>query len=96
MTHAWTRQQIREAMLDELADVIADDRAELDAAIAVVGGDNMFELESKQAEAVLAGLSVALGVELPGPADLEPNQFATIDALIDLVEHHLAGTESAA
>jgi len=86
---ATSRSDIREAILDELTDVEGVDRGEIDAAIGRVGGDDMYELESKTAEAVLAGLSARFGIALPGPADLEPEQFATVDALVDLVEAKL-------
>lgn len=86
---AASRLDIREAILDELADVEGVNRSEIDDAIERVGGDEMYELESKTAEAVLAGLSARIGVALPGPADLEPEQFTTVDALAALVEAKL-------
>ncbi|MCR6493533.1 hypothetical protein [Cellulomonas sp. P24] len=91
---ATSRSDIREAILDELADVEGVDRGEIDGAIGTVGGDEMYELESKTAEAVLAGLSARFGVALPGPADLEPEQFTTVDALVALVAAKLV-TDSA-
>lgn len=85
-----SRSDIREAILDELADVEGVDRGDIDGAIEGVGGDEMYELESKTAEAVLAGVSARFGIPLPGPADLEPEQFTTVDALVTLVEERLA------
>ncbi|WHP18931.1 hypothetical protein [Cellulomonas sp. ES6] len=87
---AISRSDIREAILDELADVEGVDRGDIDGAVGGVGGDEMYELESKTAEAVLAGVSARFGVPLPGPADLAPEQFATVDALVTLVVEKLA------
>jgi acyl carrier protein len=86
---AVARQAIREALIDALANVEGVDDVEIRDAIDDLGGDNMYELQSKTAEAVLAEVGEALGFTPVGPADLLPEQFATLEALVDLVEASL-------
>ncbi|MGH3630162.1 MAG: hypothetical protein ACRDRL_22315, partial [Sciscionella sp.] len=64
---------------------------QVEAAIAAVGGDNLFELDSKKAEWVVAHVEHALGVTtpLPKPADLQRDQFATLGALVEAIAHAL-------
>ena len=52
----------------------------------------MFELDSKVAECVLAVASVKFGIKATGPADLLPEQYATLEALLDLLESRLCPT----
>jgi hypothetical protein len=85
---ATTRQAVRGALIEALANV----DVEIEEAIDDLGGDNMYELQSKTAEAVLAEVGEALGFTPVGPADLLPEQFATLEALVDLVEAALSVT----
>lgn len=81
-----TRQGVRDVLIESLADVEGVDPAEIEDAITDLGGDQMYELQSKAAEAVLAEVGEALGFTPVGPADLQPEQYATLEALVDLVE----------
>lgn len=80
------RQTVRDALIGALANVEGVDDVEIEGAIGQLGGDQMYELDSKTAEAVLAEVGEALGFTPVGPADLLPEQYATLDALVDLVE----------
>jgi hypothetical protein len=64
---------------------------QVEAAIAAVGGDNAFELDSKMAEWVVAYVEYAFDVTtpLPKPADLQRDQFATLAALIEAIARAL-------
>lgn len=77
---------VRRALIEALANVEGVDDADIEDAITSRGGDHMYELESKTAEAVLAEVGEAFGFIPVGPADLQPEQYATLDALADLVE----------
>lgn len=85
-----TRGEIREALIAALANVEGVDPAEAEAAVAAAGGDFLYELDSKVAECVIAEIGQAFGVTLAGPADLPADQYATVEALLDLLEHQLA------
>jgi len=89
---AVTRQTVRDALIKALANVEGVDDVEVEEAIDDLGGDQMYELQSKTAEAVLAEVGEALGFTSVGPADLLPEQYATLDALVDLVEAALGVT----
>lgn len=89
---AATTPIIRDALIQALANVEGVDPAEIEEAIGDLGGDQMYELQSKTAEAVLAEVGEALGFTPVGPADLMPEQFATLGALVDLVEAALGVT----
>ncbi len=75
----------RTAVVQALADVEGLDVVEVEAAIAAVGGDSALQLDSKQAEVIIAYVEELFGCELPPPADLRKDQFSTVAALIDLV-----------
>ena len=75
---------VRAALLRALADVEGVSLEELTEAVNAVG-DSAYELDSKQAEVVIAALEVELGLALAGPAALENHQYNTVAALIDLV-----------
>ncbi|MGH2532368.1 MAG: acyl carrier protein [Thermomicrobiales bacterium] len=80
--------QIRELVLAELAVVQALDPAELDREMDAAGGE--VEIDSPQAEAILARLEGHFGCKLPGVSDLEPEQFNSISALVDLIGRRLS------
>jgi acyl carrier protein len=75
----------RTAVVQALADVEGLDVVEVEAAIAAVGGDGALQLDSKQAEVIIAFVEELFGCELPSPADLRREQFSTVAALVDLV-----------
>lgn len=88
-----TGQTVRDALIKALANVEGCDESEIEEAVGDLGGDQMYELQSKTAEAVLAEVGEALNFTPVGPADLQPEQFATLDALRHLVEAALGVTE---
>lgn len=83
-----TRERVRARIVEELAKVRAIDPAEMGRDIAAGGGDA--EIDSPEAEAVIGALESHFGCTLPGPADLRPKQFNSVDALVTLVERKLA------
>jgi len=87
-----THSEIREALIAALANVEGVDVEELEQGVAANGGDSLYELDSKVAECVIAEVGEAFGVPLVGPADLPPDQYATIEALLDLLQGSLAAT----
>ncbi len=87
-----TRSEIRDVLIDALAEVDGLDPGIVNGEVAARGGDAFFELDSKVAECVLAVASVKFGIKPTGPADLEPEEYATLEALLDLLESHLCPT----
>jgi hypothetical protein len=85
-----SRSEIREALIAAIADVEGVDDAAVELELAAVGGDALYELESKVAECVIAALGEGFGITLAGPADLRPDQYATIESLLDLLEAELS------
>lgn len=81
-----TRRTVRDVLIKALANVEGVDETEISEAIDQLGGDQMYELDSKTAEAILAEVGEALGLVVAGPADLPPEQYATLDALLNLLE----------
>jgi hypothetical protein len=81
-----TREEIRAALLKAVANVEGVDVDEIEDAVDGLGGDEQYELDSKTAEAVLAEVGETLGFTPVGPADLDPDRYATLVALLDLVE----------
>ena len=75
----------RTAVVQALADVEGLEVVEVEAAIAAAGGDGALQLDSKQAEVIIAFVEELFGCELPSPADLRNDQFSTLDALVNLV-----------
>ncbi len=87
-----TRSEIREALIAALANVEGVDVVEFEHEVAATGGENLYELDSKVAECVIAEVGESFGVTLAGPADLPPDQYATIEALLDMLQGSPAGT----
>jgi len=52
--------------------------------------DCALEMDSKEAEVVIARLEYEVGRELAKPEDLEPEQLATIESIATLIERALA------
>ncbi len=89
-----TRDEIRSALLQALADVEGLPLEEIVAAVDGIG-DAAYELDSKKAEVVIAALEVVLERQLPGPAALRRDQFNTITALIDVIAATAVATAAA-
>lgn len=87
-----TRREIREVLIEALAEIYDMDPAEVDDHVAAGGGDAMLELDSKVAECVIAVASVRFQITATGPADLAPEQYATLEALLDLMQEQLIPT----
>jgi len=85
------RQALRDVLVRGLAEFEDYSVEQVAAAIAAAGGDSALELDSKQAEWVVAHAEHALGVTapLPKPADLQRDQFATLAALLAALAHAL-------
>lgn len=84
------RHVVREALVAGVAELegYADDEiGEIEAAIADCGGLDSYELDSKQAEWIIAHVEhvLDLAVPLPKPSDLHREQFATLQAPLDLI-----------
>jgi acyl carrier protein len=75
----------RRAVVQALAEVEGLDVDEVEREIAAAGGDSALQLDSKQAEVIIASVEEFFGCELPSPADLRKDQFSTVDALVSLV-----------
>jgi hypothetical protein len=86
---AGTAIDVRDRLLDALSKVRAAPREELEREIASAGGD--LEIDSKEAEAAIGRLHHELGIALPGPKDLEPEQCNTVGALTTLIAQTLEG-----
>jgi acyl carrier protein len=76
---------VRAAVVRGLADAEGLEVVEVEAIIATRGGDGALQLDSKQAEVIIAFVEEMFGCELPSPADLRRDQFSTVAALVDLV-----------
>ena len=76
---------IRSCMIAALSVTHGLDTTEIEEALADLGDDYLHELDSKTAEFLLVAAEVVVGKNLPCPADLGPEQYATLGALIDVV-----------
>ena len=85
MTTAVEVDAARNAVVRALADAEGLNVVEVERAIATVGGDSALQLDSKQAEVIIAFVEELFGCELPSPADLSREQYSTVAALVDLV-----------
>ncbi|MEA2582594.1 MAG: hypothetical protein QOF33_679 [Thermomicrobiales bacterium] len=94
-SHRTSAIEIRDMIVAELAEIQAMERSELESEILEAGGDDQLEVDSPQAEAILSRLEAFYDRELPGPEDLDPEQFTTIRALVNLVVSRLSEPESA-
>ncbi len=89
LPNAGTAIDVRDRLLDVLSKVRATPREELEREIASAGGD--LEIDSKEAEAAIGRLRHDLGIALPGPKDLEPEQCNTVGTLTTLIAQMLEG-----
>lgn len=81
-------QDLRRRLVEILGEVRGDPVDELwDEALKL---DCMLEMDSKEAEVVIARLEHEVGRDLAKPEDLEPEQLATVEAVASLVERSLA------
>ncbi|MQY27240.1 hypothetical protein [Nocardia aurantia] len=88
-------ETLRDALVEGIAECAAVTVDEAEAAIAAAGGDFLFELDSRQAEWVIARVEYLLKLvtPLPKPADLPRNQFATLGALGTAIAGALEGRQ---
>lgn len=77
------RDDVRAWMLEALRDDLALGD-EVDAALSADPDEYMLELDSKTAEFLLAKVEILTGAKLPAPADLGPEQYASLGSLIDV------------
>lgn len=85
MTTAVDVNAARTAVVQALANIEGLEVAKAEAVVAAAGGDSAVQLDSKQAEVIIAFVEDLFGCELPSPADLPKDQFSTLAALVDLV-----------
>jgi len=85
MTRVVEVDAARAAVVQALADLEGLDVVQVEAAIAAIGGDGALQLDSKQAEVIIAYVEEQFGCELPSPADLPKEQYSTVAALVGLV-----------
>jgi hypothetical protein len=90
------RGALRDLLVRGLAEFEDYTVEQVEAVITGAGGDNALELESRQAEWIVAHVEHALGdtKPLPKPADLQRNQFATLGALLEAIASALDVHES--
>lgn len=79
--------EIRAWIIEALAEVRAIEPEVIRQEIVDADGD--LEIDSKEGEVIVALLEARLGRELPGPADLEPEEYTSIEALVRLIERKL-------
>ena len=75
----------RSAIIQGLAEAEGLDVTVIELEIDQSGGDANFHIDSKLAEVVIAFVEVLYGCELPLPADLKRDQYATLEAIVNLV-----------
>ncbi len=75
--------ELRREILKALAQVRAKALAELNSEFDGMGGD--LELDSREAEAVIAMLEAKYGRELAKVEDLEPESLPSVSTLADLI-----------
>jgi acyl carrier protein len=76
-------EELAEAILEALAKVRAAPLGELRDEMAATGGD--LEIDSREAEAVIAMLENRYGRTLAKVEDLEPERLLTVDSLTELI-----------
>jgi acyl carrier protein len=75
---------LRRRVVDVLADIRCESADDLWAEALKV--KCLLEMDSKEAEVVVARLEHSLGRELARPEDLEPEEISTVEAIASLVE----------
>lgn len=75
----------RSAIVQGLAEAEGLDVEAIELEIDQSGGDANFYIDSKLAEVVIALVEVMYGCELPSPADLKRDQYATLEAIVSLI-----------
>jgi hypothetical protein len=76
-------EQLAEAILEALAKVRAAPVGELREELAAAGGN--LEIDSREAEAVIAMLEKRYGRTLAKVEDLEPERLPSVDSLTELI-----------
>lgn len=75
------RDEVRSAMVASLCESFGED--EVTNAMAAQPDDYLLELDSKTAEYLLVAAEIVVGRQLPTPANLGREQFASLGLLID-------------
>src|SRR5436190_9035816 len=83
------RAAIKNLVVEKLAVVDATEPAAIRTAMAECSGD--LPVDSQQAVTVIAMVGQQLGCMLPGPEDLDPEEYTSIDSLTSLIERKLQG-----
>jgi acyl carrier protein len=77
-------EELETALLEALAEVRAAPAGELRDEMAAAGGD--LQIDSREAEAVIAILEARYGRRLAAAEDLEPERLASIGSLAELLQ----------
>ncbi len=93
-TNRPTIDEIRNLLIGNVAKSMVVDEEILQEQIAMNGGNLI--IKSHIGVAAIAQLEQQLGCRIPGPEDLKPDQFTSIEALVTLVDRKLAEHESPA
>jgi acyl carrier protein len=88
-----TAHAVRSAAIAALADAEGLATEAITEALDAVGDDFLFELDSKKSEVMIAAMEEVFDRELPAPADLKREQFASVGALVDLVAAKVVGSK---
>lgn len=79
-------EELETAILEALAEVRAAPMAELRDELAAAGGD--LEIDSREAEAVIAILENRYGRTLAAAEELEPERLASVGSLGELIQEY--------
>jgi acyl carrier protein len=80
-------QGVRAQVVEALAEIRVCSVAEIEREMSE--GDGNVVLDSIEGVALIAALETTLGRELPGPEDLEPQEYTSINSLTALIERKL-------
>ncbi|WP_143544417.1 MULTISPECIES: hypothetical protein [unclassified Rhodococcus (in: high G+C Gram-positive bacteria)] len=83
------KNDIRQCMIEALGLTNGMTTSEVAQGLTELGSDYMFELDSKTAEFLLVSAEIVVGHDLPCPADLGEDRYATLGDLIDIVVKEL-------
>ncbi len=84
------RGAIKDLVVEKLAQVDATDVAAIKQALEEGGGN--IAVDSQQAVTIIAMLGQHFGRTLPGPEDLRPREYTSVESLTSLVAHSLCST----
>jgi len=81
-----SESNIRDMVLDAYGKVEIYERAELDARMTQ---DGDIKMDSASAGSIIAKIETQLGRELPEPSDLRPEQFSSVNNIVNMITQKL-------